>query len=122
MLSSSNCSSNQYPAVCNSRGVSNICSKNSSKYRSKVSPRPGRISRLTLTLIRALQNKKGNINEHKESAVLRNKHQTAEYLGVSLSTVNRLIFRGQLKQVKIGRSVRIAEEALADFISRSEVN
>lgn len=53
--------------------------------------------------------------------MLRNKRQTAEYLGISLSTVNRLIFSGQLKQVKIGRSVRISDEAIADFISRNEV-
>lgn len=84
-----------------------------------VSPRPGCDS--LLGLMRAHSRKKGKLHENKETAVLRNKLQTAEYLGVSLSTVNRLIFRGQLKQIKIGRSVRISDEAIADFISRNEV-
>ena len=49
------------------------------------------------------------------------KEEVAEYLGVSPSTVDRLIRSGQLDTLKIGRSVRITEKALRRFLASQEV-
>lgn len=46
--------------------------------------------------------------------------EVAEYFGVSLSTVIRLIRDGDLKAIKIRRQVRISEKAIRDFISAKE--
>ena len=46
--------------------------------------------------------------------------EVAEYFGVSLSTVIRLIRDGELEAVKIRRQVRISEKAIRDFISAKE--
>lgn len=43
--------------------------------------------------------------------------EVAEYFGVSLSTVIRLIRDGDLEAIKIRRQVRISEKAIRDFIS-----
>lgn len=44
--------------------------------------------------------------------------ETVMLLSSSRPTINRLIASGILPTVKIGRSVRIAESALFDFINR----
>jgi excisionase family DNA binding protein len=44
------------------------------------------------------------------------KQTLAAYLGVSLSTIHRLISQGRIETVKVGRCVRITEQALARFI------
>lgn len=44
--------------------------------------------------------------------------QAAELLAVSRATAYRMIARGDLKVVRIGRSVRIPEAELAAFVER----
>jgi len=48
------------------------------------------------------------------------KQQVAKQLNVSTRTLDRLILSGQLKAYKIGRSVRIAQEQLDEFLKSSE--
>lgn len=45
------------------------------------------------------------------------KEEVATQLAVSKSTVNRLIRDGELRAIKIGKSVRIIEQDLFTFIS-----
>jgi excisionase family DNA binding protein len=47
--------------------------------------------------------------------------QVATYLNVSSQTVRRLVSRGKLKAVRIGKSLRVEEKALADFLNQAEV-
>ncbi len=44
--------------------------------------------------------------------------QVAQRLGVSRATARRMRYRGQLPTVRIGRAVRIPEEALDSFVAR----
>lgn len=53
--------------------------------------------------------------------ILHSKRQVAEYLGVSLATVNRLIGRGELRAVKLGHSVRISQQAVDELVTRNEI-
>ena len=46
--------------------------------------------------------------------------EVAEYFGVSLSTVIRLIRDGELDAIKIRRQVRISDKAIRDFIAAKE--
>jgi len=46
----------------------------------------------------------------------------AERLGVSQRTVTRMLERGELPSVKVGRSVRIRPEALQAYLARQTVN
>ena len=48
------------------------------------------------------------------------KQQVAEQLNISTRTIDRLILSGQLKAYKIGRSVRIAQEHLDEFLKSSK--
>lgn len=43
--------------------------------------------------------------------------QVAERLQVSMSTVRRLVDRGALKTVRIGRNIRVRPEDLAKYIA-----
>jgi len=47
------------------------------------------------------------------------REQIAKQLTLSVKTIDRLILRGQLKALKIGRSVRISQEQLDEFLKRS---
>jgi len=47
------------------------------------------------------------------------KQQVAEHLNISKRTIDRLIFSGQLNAYKIGRSVRISQEQLDEFLTAS---
>ena len=47
--------------------------------------------------------------------------ETAKLFGVCPQTVWRLINKGELESVHIGRSVRITNQALIDFIEKQEV-
>jgi excisionase family DNA binding protein len=51
---------------------------------------------------------------------LLNRAQAAAYLGVALRTIDELISKGSLACVRIGRSVRFRESALADFVEANE--
>jgi len=48
------------------------------------------------------------------------KKQAADQLNISSRTIDRLILSGQLKAYKIGRSVRIAQEYLDEFLESSK--
>ena len=45
--------------------------------------------------------------------------QVADRLQVDRATVYRLLKRGELESVKVGRARRVTEQALADFARRS---
>lgn len=47
---------------------------------------------------------------------LLNTHESAEQLAVSERTVRRLIARGDLPAVRVGRTVRVSQDALDAFI------
>ena len=47
--------------------------------------------------------------------------QVAVYLNRSTQTIRRLITKGQLRAVRVGRSLRIEEKALADFLNTAQV-
>jgi len=47
------------------------------------------------------------------------KKDVSKNLNISTKTVDRLILRGQLKALKIGRSIRIPQDELDEFIKRS---
>jgi excisionase family DNA binding protein len=47
------------------------------------------------------------------------KKQVAKQLNISTRTIDRLILSGQLKAYKIGRSVRIAQAQLDEFLKVS---
>ena len=49
------------------------------------------------------------------------KHEVADYLKVSIATIDRLIRSGQIETLKIGRSVRITEKALSRFLANQVV-
>jgi len=46
------------------------------------------------------------------------KQYAADFFGVSLRTIDRLVFEGQLPVIKIIRSIRIPTAALHDFAAR----
>lgn len=48
--------------------------------------------------------------------------QVAEAFGVCAQTVRRLIARGELETVHIGRAVRVTKTAMIDFITRQGVS
>ena len=48
---------------------------------------------------------------------LHSTQEVAEYFGVSLSTVIRLIRDGELEAIKIRRQIRISDKAIRNFIS-----
>lgn len=50
------------------------------------------------------------------------KNQLAGRLSVSLSTINRLIARGDIRVVRIGRIVRINDQEITNFTNDSEVS
>lgn len=47
------------------------------------------------------------------------KKELSAKLNVSIRTIDRLILSGQIKAYKIGRSVRITQEELDDFLEAS---
>ena len=47
------------------------------------------------------------------------REQIARQLTLSVKTIDRLILRGQLKALKIGRSVRISQDQLDEFLKGS---
>lgn len=53
-------------------------------------------------------------------APLLNRKQAADILGVSLRTIDTLIFNGTLRVVRLGASVRIRPEAIVDLLNASE--
>jgi len=47
--------------------------------------------------------------------------EVAEYLRVSTMTIYRLIRAGKIEAIRVGRSYRIREGELHDYLRRSEV-
>ena len=45
------------------------------------------------------------------------RQELADYLSLSLPSIDRLISRGEIPVIRIGRSVRIAEEAVAKWLA-----
>jgi len=56
--------------------------------------------------------------KHRKGNPVFSKQYVANFFSVSLSTINRLIARGDLRVVKVGRSVRITKAELDSFIER----
>lgn len=109
-MSSSNVTSSYKLRPKASGGVSNICSNKTVQYGPTFSPR---------TMQRNLQ---AQLNLQKrrqriDHANMFNKEEVATQLAVSKSTVNRLIRDGELRAIKIGKSVRVMEQDLFAFIS-----
>lgn len=44
--------------------------------------------------------------------------EVGEVLGVSVQTIGRMLKRGELESVKIGRSVRILAKSLENYLTR----
>jgi excisionase family DNA binding protein len=60
-------------------------------------------------------NQEGKNRRHAQN--MYSKQSLARYFGVSLSTIQRLIQKGEIEAIHIGRSVRITEKAVAKFIA-----
>ena len=60
-------------------------------------------------------------NSTEDAEAMHTKKEVADYLRVSLATINRLIRVGQIQTLKIGRSVRITDKALKSFLASQEV-
>lgn len=54
--------------------------------------------------------------------LLYSRPEVAELIGVSLATVEALTDSGQLASVKVGRSVRVSADALAEFAKTGTQN
>jgi excisionase family DNA binding protein len=48
--------------------------------------------------------------------------QVAEMLSVSVQTVARLVRNNELKAIKLGRQVRISQDAVDSYLARKEVS
>lgn len=48
--------------------------------------------------------------------------QVGERLSVNDETVRCLVHRGELEAVRVGRLIRVREEALCEFIQRNTIN
>jgi len=46
-------------------------------------------------------------------------NEVAETLSVSRMTIHRLVSKGEIKSLKIGRAVRIPEESLKEYVDRN---
>jgi len=46
-------------------------------------------------------------------------NEVAETLSVSRMTIHRLVGKGEIKYLKIGRAVRIPEESLKEYVDRN---
>jgi len=46
-------------------------------------------------------------------------NEVAETLSVSRMTIHRLVGKGEIKSLKIGRAVRIPEESLKEYVDRN---
>ena len=62
--------------------------------------------------------KKGRFTCHLKGVFMLSRRQVAETLSVSISTVNRLLQRGELRGVHVGRSVRISESEVEAYLMR----
>ena len=109
-MNSSKATSNYYLGSTVSGGVSNICSNKRVQYGHTVSPRS--MLRILQALLNLQTRRQRNVH-----ANMFNKEEVAYQLAVSKSTVNRLIRDGELRAIKIGKSVRVIEQDLFAFIS-----
>ena len=62
--------------------------------------------------------KKGRFTCNLKGVFMLSRRQVADTLSVSISTVNRLLQRGELRGVHVGRSVRISEVEVEAFLMR----
>lgn len=62
--------------------------------------------------------KKGRFTCYLIGVFVLSRRQVAETLSVSISTVNRLLQRGELRGFHVGRSVRIPESEVEAFLMR----
>jgi len=46
-------------------------------------------------------------------------NEVAETLSVSRMTIHRLVGKGEIKSLKVGRAVRIPEESLKEYVDRN---
>ena len=53
-----------------------------------------------------------------KASMMLTRQQAADYFGVSLSTIQRLIKAQELEAIKVGRSVRISDKAIKTFMDR----
>ncbi len=74
-----------------------------------------RLDFLTQAVIAIVKSKDSGLKSHTEEKLL-SKRETAEMLGCSLSTVDNLRRRGELKKVNVGRSVRFNLADIKNYI------
>lgn len=63
----------------------------------------------------------GRASRHPEPICLYSVTEVAEQCGVSEKTVRRLIEKGKLRSVRVGRSVRIPHAELLGHLNRAQV-
>ena len=57
-----------------------------------------------------------------KASMMFTRQQAADYFGVSLSTIQRLINARELEGIKVGRSVRISDKAIKTFMDRKRLS
>ena len=102
----------QHAGISNS--VSNKCSNNVIKKHESISPRLWPASSKEA----GLEQRKGASEQGKN---MHTKKSFAELLQISESTVNRLIKNGEIRPLRIGKSVRITDAEAHRFICESQV-
>lgn len=70
-----------------------------------------------LSLIEALPDARQELDTHDRRKPA-TREKAAEYLGISVGTVDNLVRSKQLKATRIGKAVRFRWEALDDFVSK----
>lgn len=85
-----------------------------------IDQRIGRLENMMATLIDLTKNQASyrpaeQLHDRKKPAT---REIAAEYLGVSVGTVDNLVRSKQLKVCKVGKAVRFRWEALDDFINK----
>ena len=104
MTSSSNCSSSYFLRK----------SKKSSELR-QIVRFPGQY---VYAVGLAAFNRRATSRMRGKASMMLTRQQAADYFGVSLSTIQRLIKAQELEAIKVGRSVRISDKAIKTFMDR----
>ena len=110
MTSSSNCSSSFFETNFSENPVHCRFLRWFREYINELLPRVQPVA----SIYRLAIVKKGR--EPRDVFKLHTKQSLANYFGVSLSTIHRLIRTGEIETIHVGRSVRITEEAVKKFI------
>ena len=94
----------------------NRSSNCSSSYFLRKSPHGVRSRTFVLAEVLYRFNEKERKGARGNEEHMHTKQSLAKYFGVSLSTIHRLTAQGKIETIKVGRSVRITDQAVARFI------